>query len=184
MIIWVIGELRKTDVVDWRYDNLFESHLHTVVIVFSPLKIQKPCQHSYMRWHRSEWNSRHLQNISFELREWTDIWQIVYYLCPGMKMFVNCELKAQTKGSEHCIGCHSKGCHRTDANTLLMIGRPNYSPHFHCTKFDSGDISFWERYLSDKDVVTLCGASTGNILSPHILHAIHIPMLAIWFTNN
>lgn len=79
-----------------------------------------------------------------------------------MKMYVNCELKAHTKGSEHCIGCHSKGCHVTDTNTLLMIGRPNYSPHFHCTKFDSGDISFWERCLSNKDVETLCGAPIGN----------------------
>lgn len=77
-------------------------------------------------------------------------------------MYVNCELKAHTKGDEHCIGCHSKGCHVTDTNTLLMIGRPNYSPHFHCTKFDSGDISFWEKYLSANDVETLCGAPTGN----------------------
>lgn len=77
-------------------------------------------------------------------------------------MYVNCELKAHTKGNEHCIGCHSKGCHVTDTNTLLMIGRPNYSPHFHCTKFDSGDISFWEKYLSVNDVETLCGAPTGN----------------------
>lgn len=78
-------------------------------------------------------------------------------------MYVNCELKAHSKGSEHCIGCHSHGCHVTDTNTLLMIGRPNYSPHFHCTKFDSGDISFWERYLSDNDVETLCGAPTGRL---------------------
>ena len=80
-----------------------------------------------------------------------------------MKMYVNCELKAHSKGSEHCIGCHSHGCHVTDTNTLLMIGRPNYSPHFHCTKFDSGDISFWERYLSANDVETLCGAPTGRL---------------------
>lgn len=80
----------------------------------------------------------------------------------GMKMYINCELKAHTEGSEHCIGCHSRGCHMTDINTLLMIGRPNYSPHFHCTKFDSGDVSFWERYLSAKDVETLCGAPTGK----------------------
>lgn len=78
-------------------------------------------------------------------------------------MYVNCELKAHSKGSEHCIGCHSHGCHVTDTNTLLMIGRPNYSPHFHCTKFDSGDISFWERYLSTNDVATLCGAPTGKL---------------------
>lgn len=84
------------------------------------------------------------------------------FLSLGMNMYVNCQLKAHTKGSEHCIGCHSKGCHVTDTNTLLMIGRPNYSPHFHCTKFDSGDISFWEKYLSAKDVETLCGAPTGN----------------------
>lgn len=77
-------------------------------------------------------------------------------------MYVNCELQGHAKGSEHCIGCHSKGCHVTDTNTLLMIGRPNYSPHFHCTKFDSGDISFWEKHLSAKDVETLCGAPTGN----------------------
>lgn len=81
----------------------------------------------------------------------------------GMKMYVNCELKAQSKGSEHCIGCHSHGCHVTDTNTLLMIGRPNYSPHFHCTKFDSGDIAFWEKYLSANDVETLCGAPTGEL---------------------
>lgn len=80
-----------------------------------------------------------------------------------MKMYVNCELKAHSKGSEHCIGCHSHGCHVTDTNTLLMIGRPNYSPPFHCTKFDSGDISFWERYLSANDVETLCGAPTGKL---------------------
>lgn len=80
-----------------------------------------------------------------------------------MKMYVNCELKAHSKGSEHCIGCHSHGCHVTDTNTLLMIGRPNYSPHFHCTKFDSGDISFWERYLSANDVEALCGAPTGKL---------------------
>ena len=79
-------------------------------------------------------------------------------------MYINCELKAQSKGNEHCIGCHSKGCHVTDTNTLLMIGRPNYSPHFHCTKFDSGDISFWEKYLSAKDVETLCGVPTGKAL--------------------
>lgn len=78
-------------------------------------------------------------------------------------MYVNCELKAHTKGSEHCIGCHSRGCHVTDTNTLLMIGRPNYSPHFHCTKFDSGDIAFWEKYLSANDVETLCGAPTGEL---------------------
>ncbi|KAK2574419.1 Glutamine-rich protein 2 [Acropora cervicornis] len=116
--------------------------------------------------------------IPVTVNKWQDI-LVTWRKSEGMKMFVNCELKAQTKGSEHCIGCHSKGCHRTDTNTLLMIGRPNYSPHFHCTKFDSGDISFWERYLSDKDVVTLCGASTGNKLSPRILHAIHITMLEI-----
>lgn len=78
-------------------------------------------------------------------------------------MYVNCKLRAHTKGSEHCIGCHSHGCHVTDTNTLLMIGRPNYSPHFHCTKFDSGDMSFWERYLSANDVETLCGAPTGKL---------------------
>ena len=76
-------------------------------------------------------------------------------------MHINCELKAHTNGDEHCLGCHAPGCHVTDANTLLMIGRPNFSPHFHCTKFDSGDISFWERRLSDDDVKTLCGIPTG-----------------------
>ncbi|XP_068680028.1 uncharacterized protein [Montipora foliosa] len=99
--------------------------------------------------------------IPITVNKWQDI-LVTWKKSEGMKMYVNCELRTHTKGSEHCIGCHSKGCHVTDANTLLMIGRPNYSPHFHCTKFDSGDISFWERYLSDRDVETLCGASTGE----------------------
>ncbi|KAL9981056.1 hypothetical protein ACROYT_G009713 [Oculina patagonica] len=107
-------------------------------------------------------NQEFCLQIPLTVQRWQDV-LVTWKKSEGMKMYVNCELKAHTKGSEHCIGCHSHGCHVTDTNTLLMIGRPNYSPHFHCTKFDSGDISFWERYLSANDVETLCGAPTGEI---------------------
>ncbi|XP_048583185.1 uncharacterized protein LOC5513112 isoform X3 [Nematostella vectensis] len=78
----------------------------------------------------------------------------------GLRMYMNCELKAETKSNDHCLGCRSTGCHVSDYNTKLMIGRPNYSPHFHCTKFESGDISFWERYLSPADVSNICAKDT------------------------
>ncbi|XP_022800516.1 uncharacterized protein LOC111338320 isoform X2 [Stylophora pistillata] len=110
-------------------------------------------------------NQEFCVQIPVTVQKWQDV-LITWKKSEGMKMYVNCELKAHTKGSEHCIGCHSRGCHVTDTNTLLMIGRPNYSPHFHCTKFDSGDISFWEKYLSANDVETLCGAPTGESEKP------------------
>ncbi|KAJ7333857.1 Hemicentin-1 [Desmophyllum pertusum] len=106
-------------------------------------------------------NQEFCLQIPVTVQRWQDV-LVTWKKSEGMKMYVNCELKAQSKGSEHCIGCHSHGCHVTDTNTLLMIGRPNYSPHFHCTKFDSGDIAFWEKYLSANDVETLCGAPTGE----------------------
>lgn len=79
-------------------------------------------------------------------------------------MYLNCDLKGQAKSSEQCLGCRSRGCHVTDVNTQLMVGRPNYSPHFHCTKFESGDISFWEKYLDDEDVNRLCGRDLGKYI--------------------
>lgn len=77
-------------------------------------------------------------------------------------MYINCQLKAETKGDKHCLGCHASGCHVTDTNTRLMIGRPNFSPHFHCSKFESGDISFWERHLRPRDIRLLCGLEAGT----------------------
>lgn len=87
----------------------------------------------------------------------------------GLKMYLNCELKGQAQNHDQCLGCRSPGCHVTDKNTQLMIGRPNYSPHFRCTKFESGDISFWEKYLSQEDVNMLCGRETGKYCNYTVL---------------
>jgi len=89
---------------------------------------------------------------------------ISLFISAGLKMYLNCDLKGQAKSSEQCLGCRSRGCHVTDVNTQLMVGRPNYSPHFHCTKFESGDISFWEKYLDDEDVNRLCGRDLGKYI--------------------
>ena len=78
-------------------------------------------------------------------------------------MYINCELKGHTTDGKHCMGCHSKGCHVTDANTRLMIGRPNYGPHFRCSKFESGDIAFYEQYLGDDDVASICGGNANGM---------------------
>lgn len=72
-------------------------------------------------------------------------------------MYINCELKGHATDGKHCIGCRYKGCHLTDANTRLTIGRPNYGPHFRCSKFESGDIAIYERYLGDDYVISVCG---------------------------
>ena len=38
-IIWVIGVLRRTDVSDWRFDNLCRSHLQSQVVVLVSWKL-------------------------------------------------------------------------------------------------------------------------------------------------
>ncbi|KXJ29084.1 Hemicentin-1 [Exaiptasia diaphana] len=99
-----------------------------------------------------------------EADRWHDV-LVTWRKDKGLKLYLNCELKGQAKSSDQCLGCRSPGCHVTDKNTQLMIGRPNYSPHFRCTKFESGDISFWEKYLNQEDVNMLCGRDTVSKLN-------------------
>ena len=41
-IIWVIGVLRRTVVINWRFDNLCESHLQSRVVVLVSWKFKNP----------------------------------------------------------------------------------------------------------------------------------------------
>ena len=41
-IIWVIGVLRRTVVIDWRFDNLCGSHLQSQVVVLVSWKFKNP----------------------------------------------------------------------------------------------------------------------------------------------
>ena len=41
-IIWMIGVLRRTVVIDWRFDNLCESHLQSQVVMLVSWKFKNP----------------------------------------------------------------------------------------------------------------------------------------------
>ena len=92
-------------------------------------------------------------------------------------MYINCELKGATKNGDKCLSCHGSGCHRTDINTHLMIGRPNYGPHFHTAMFHSGDLGVYERYWSPSAVNMMCAKSKPDTdrqaVSRSTLHIIH-----------
>ena len=74
-------------------------------------------------------------------------------------MYINCKLVATTESDDQCINCHTSGCHNTDANTNLVLGRANGEPQSNFARFKAGDLSIYEKYLNPQDIDKLCGFS-------------------------
>ena len=74
-------------------------------------------------------------------------------------MYINCKLVATTQNDDQCINCHTPGCHGTDSNTKLILGRANSEPQSNFARFKAGDLSIYERYLNPQDIDKICGFS-------------------------
>ena len=77
-------------------------------------------------------------------------------------MYINCKLVATTESDDQCISCHSPGCHTSDENTNLILGKANHEPSSSFAKFKAGDLSIYERYLNPQDIDKICGFSKGE----------------------
>ena len=74
-------------------------------------------------------------------------------------MYINCKLVATTQSDAQCINCHTSGCHTSDSNTKLILGRANSEPQSNFARFKAGDLSIHERYLNPQDIDKICGFS-------------------------
>lgn len=74
-------------------------------------------------------------------------------------MYINCKLVGTADNDDQCIGCHTPGCHTSDDNTKLMLGRANSYPESTFARFRASDLSIYERYLHSRDVDKICGIS-------------------------
>lgn len=93
-------------------------------------------------WRASAYRRKLFQNIFVELN-----------------MYINCKLVATTESDDQCISCHTSGCHSTDSNTKLVLGRANSDPQTNFARFKAGDLSIYERYLKPQDIDKICGFS-------------------------
>ncbi|XP_028400368.1 uncharacterized protein LOC114523591 [Dendronephthya gigantea] len=99
----------------------------------------------------------------------TDKWQdvvLTYHKDGELNMYINCKLVATTENDDQCISCHTSGCHNSDTNTKLLLGRANGNPQSNFARFKAGDLSIYDKYLNPQDIDRICGFSKPQKSSP------------------
>ena len=85
--------------------------------------------------------------------------QFHLFIFPELNMYINCKLVGTTQNDDQCLNCHTSGCHTTDTNTKLMLGRANGDPQSNFARFKASDLSIYETYLQPQDIDKICGFS-------------------------
>ena len=89
-------------------------------------------------------------------------------------MYINCRLAATVEDDKQCINCHTPGCHNSDENTKLVVGRSNSEPQSGFARFKAGDLSIYERYLYPKDIDQICGYTKRKYRKAFFAHIVVI----------